>query len=132
MLAEPSAAKLASAGAVEVIDAVARETLATQIAALPAESVLVKAGEMTVLLARAHQIPNALREIARLREVTFRAAGEGTNRAMDLDWFDRHYLHLFLWNAAEREIVGAYRLAPSDEILPSLGPRGFYSRTLFA
>jgi putative hemolysin len=71
-----------------------------------------------------------LPEIARLRELTFRAVGEGTGRAHDLDRFDAHYLHLFVWDRERREVAGAYRLCPTD----GLGPRGvdgLYTRTLF-
>ena len=76
-------------------------------------------------------IPNVLREIGRLRELTFRGAGEGTGNPLDLDGFDPHYLHLFLWSKAAREVAGAYRLGPTAEILPRFGVRGLYSSTLF-
>ena len=62
-----------------------------------------------------------LEEIGRLREVTFRAVGEGTGGSCDLDAFDQHYLHLFAWHAGRREVIGAYRLGPTDEILPDRG-----------
>jgi putative hemolysin len=84
-------------------------------------------GDLVVYLATAAEIPNTLVEIARLREVTFRAAGEGTGKPLDLDRFDRHYLHLFVWHTRRREIVGAYRLAPTD----SARRHGLYTETLF-
>ena len=84
-----------------------------------------------VLHARAPQIRNVLREIGRLREVTFRAAGEGTGKAMDLDTFDYDYVQMFLWNAAKGEVVGAYRLGMTDELLPAKGRLGLYTSTLF-
>ena len=87
--------------------------------------------DLMVYLAQARQIPNVLREIGRLREITFRQAGEGTGGAIDLDTFDSHYLHLFIWNREKREVVGAYRLGPTDQILPAYGVRGLYSSTLF-
>ena len=92
---------------------------------------LVKAGEYVVSVAAADQIPTTLLEIGRLREFTFRGAGEGTGFATDLDVFDRHYEHLLLWNREKREIAGAYRLARTDEILERQGPRGLYTSTLF-
>ena len=55
-----------------------------------------------------------LREIGRLRELSFRAASEGTGNSLDLDRFDAHYLHLFVWNEAASEIVGAYRLGRAE------------------
>jgi putative hemolysin len=66
-----------------------------------------------------------LREIGRLRELTFRAVGEGTGKSLDLDRFDGEYLHLFVWNASRNEVVGAYRLAGTDVV------RNLYTATLF-
>ena len=51
-----------------------------------------------------------LDEIGRLREITFRAVGEGTGRRKDTDHFDQYYRHLILWDDNDLEIVGAYRL----------------------
>lgn len=72
-----------------------------------------------------------LREIGRLREVTFRAAGEGTGREIDLDRFDAHYLHLFVWNATTRRVIGAYRMGQTDVLLDRFGVNGLYTSTLF-
>lgn len=52
------------------------------------------------------KIPNVLNEIGRLREVTFRAVGEGTNRSIDLDEYDLYYYHLFIW-VKRKKNVGA-------------------------
>jgi len=98
---------------------------ASEIAQLPATSLLDSAGDLHVYLSGASLIPHTLREIGRLREITFRHAGEGTGRAADLDAFDPHYLHLFVWNAARKEIVAAYRLRTTD------GSAALYTRTLF-
>lgn len=114
-----------------VVEAVANETLQRDVEALPAECRLVTHGEYSAYLAQAEEIPNAMRELGRLREVTFRAAGEGTGKRSDLDRFDRHYRHLLLWNHAKHELVGAYRLGATTEILPRLGPAGLYTSTLF-
>jgi putative hemolysin len=100
------------------------DVLAGEIAAL---TPLDRSGDLEVYLAAAAEIPKTLVEIARLREVTFRAAGEGTGKPLDLDRFDRHYLHLFVWHARRREIAGAYRLAPTD----SARRHGLYTETLF-
>ena len=80
--------------------------LSNEIAALPAECLIENTREFAVYLAEARQIPFALQEIGRLREITFRAAGEGTGEPTDLDRFDPYYLHLFLWNKGKREIAG--------------------------
>ena len=105
--------------------------LESEVDALPAEQRLADAGEFAVCFARAPQIPTVLREVGRLREIAFRAVGEGTGRARDLDRFDEYYLHLFVWNRARREVVGAYRVGLSDEILPRFGRDGLYTSTLF-
>ena len=64
----------------------------------------------TVYCAPTMKIPNILNEIGRLRELTFRAVGEGTNRSIDLDEFDLYYYHLFIWDNDTDRIVGAYRV----------------------
>ncbi len=105
--------------------------LRRDLAALDASCTLLKQDQFRVLCARAQQLPSVLPEIGRLRELTFRAVGEGTGRARDLDRFDVFYLHLFIWNEEAGEIVGAYRLGPTDEIVPRYGLRGLYTNTLF-
>jgi putative hemolysin len=72
-----------------------------------------------------------LHEIGRQREITFRAAGEGTGRALDLDDFDQNYFHLFAYNKKQHELMGAYRLGLTDELLRDKGLGGLYSSTLF-
>lgn len=76
-------------------------------------------------------IPNILREIGRLREITFREVGEGTNKKIDLDNYDIYYNHLFIWDKDLQNIVGAYRIGKGDEILDTMGRRGFYLSELF-
>ncbi len=93
---------------------------------------LVASGEYTAYIAEAHQIPSVLGEICRLREITFRAAGEGTGKALDTDSFDAHYQHLFLWRRDKRYVVGAYRLGETSQILERFGAKGLYTNTLFA
>ncbi|HLK21146.1 MAG TPA: GNAT family N-acyltransferase [Bryobacteraceae bacterium] len=115
----------------QVAQLVMPELIAADIARLGADRTLVESGELTVLLARAAEIPNGLREIGRLRELTFREIGEGTGKSIDRDAFDDHYWHLFVWNKRQSEIVGAYRLGPSDEILPRAGVKGLYTSSLF-
>lgn len=81
--------------------------------------------------ANAEQIPNILREFGRLREITFRAIGEGTNNEIDLDHYDQHYHHLFLWDKEKSKIVGAYRMAIGSEVYAKYGIKGFYINELF-
>jgi len=84
-----------------------------------------------VIQATTDQIPHILLEIGRLREMTFRAVGEGTGKAVDIDRFDHSYTHLFIWNREKKEVVGAYRLGKTDEIIRQQGVRGLYTSTLF-
>lgn len=84
-----------------------------------------------VFLAPANKMPNALQEIGRLREITFRAIGEGTNKAVDLDEFDRYYHHMFLWDTSNERIAGAYRMGLGREIFKKYGVNGFYLQNLF-
>lgn len=120
-----------AAGAAAVIDEVPRATLKAEINAFSPDQRLVDRGRFQVYCARAGQIPWALQEIGRLRELTFRAVGEGTGRCSDVDLFDAFYLHLFLWDAHAAAIAGAYRLGLVDEILPRHGKRGLYTHSLF-
>lgn len=116
---------------VPVTAAGAAGDLAREVAWLPPEQNLVEAGDYRVYVAGAKQIPSVLREIARLREVTFRAVGEGTGGVWDMDAFDRFYQHLFVWNEKKSEVVGAYRLGLTDKILAQYGLGGLYTSTLF-
>ncbi|HMG10850.1 MAG TPA: lysophospholipid acyltransferase family protein [Mucilaginibacter sp.] len=76
-------------------------------------------------------IPNVIREIGRLREVTFREVGEGTNKSIDIDEYDIYYNHLFIWDFEAKMIVGAYRIGLGDEIFYGVGKKGFYITELF-
>jgi putative hemolysin len=72
-----------------------------------------------------------MREIGRLRELSFRQVEEGTGEMFDLDAFDRHYRHLVLWDADDLEIAGAYRIAECQKVIESKGIAGLYSSSLF-
>ncbi|MBL0712505.1 MAG: lysophospholipid acyltransferase family protein [Desulfosarcina sp.] len=115
----------------KIIPPVPLDPLKAEIASLPEEQELVRHGSFSVYVARAAQIPHLLKEIGRLREVTFRAVGEGTGRALDLDLFDEYYRHLFLWQRENHEIAGGYRLGLTDRIIDAFGPQGLYTSTLF-
>ena len=77
------------------------------------------------------RIPNILTEIGRLREITFREVGEGTNKSIDTDEFDLYYHHLFLWDKVNKKIVGAYRVGKGNDIYRKFRKNGFYISTLF-
>ena len=72
-----------------------------------------------------------LRELGRLREIAFRAVGEGSGKRRDTDRYDDDYLHLILWDDSDLEIVGAYRFMPTARQVEAHGPQGLYSYSLF-
>ena len=77
-----------------------------------------KAGNEIYIITH-HNAPNVMREIGRLREIAFRAAGGGTGQALDLDEFDvceRPYYQLIVWNPDAEEILGGYRFLPPSDI----------------
>ena len=95
------------------------------------DALLFKNNNYECYFSKAHEIPNVLREIGRLREITFREIGEGTNQEIDLDRYDVHYHHLFLWDNEANKIVGAYRMALGKEVYEQFGVDGFYLNELF-
>jgi putative hemolysin len=105
--------------------------LQLELQALPADALLEKTGDMSVYALTSRQAPRIVREIGRLRELTFRASGEGTGKARDLDRFDAYYTHLVLWNGQRGEIAGAYRICNVQHVVHRYGLRGLYTATLF-
>ena len=92
---------------------------------------LLESKNYEVFFANAKQIPNLLHEIGRLREITFREVGEGTNKSIDLDKYDKYYYHMFLWDREAKCLAGAYRMGLGKEIYKKYGINGFYVQTLF-
>ncbi len=111
----------------------AKETglIAAEMRCLPPEQFLFSSKNFNVVSAVAEQIPNVLHEIGRLREISFRKAGEGTGNAIDIDRFDQYYQHIMLWDREREEIIGGYRLGRADAILKERGFPGLYTSTLF-
>lgn len=72
-----------------------------------------------------------LKELGRLRELSFRKVGEGVNKKRDTDKYDIYYQHIILWDENDLEIVGSYRIGNSDFIFKNIRVKGFYSNTLF-
>lgn len=92
---------------------------------------LLESKNYEVFLVSADKIPNILKELGRLREITFREIGEGTNNAIDLDSCDSYYHHMFLWDNAAKKIAGAYRMGLGSKIFSKYGIDGFYLQDLF-
>jgi putative hemolysin len=114
-----------------IAEPVPAHILQQEINALPDSQRLVTNNSQVVYYAEAAQIPQLLQEIGRLREVTFRAVGEGTGKSVDLELYDNYYQHLFIWNEQNSELVGAYRLGLTDQIIKRYGKKGLYTYSLF-
>jgi len=92
---------------------------------------IIESKNYEIFLADADSIPNIITEIGRLREITYREVGEGTNQEIDLDKYDKYYKHLFLWDSENKIIVGAYRMGMGIDIYKKYGIDGFYTHELF-
>lgn len=92
---------------------------------------LFSKGDFSVFCAPFGRLPEVIHAIGSAREMTFRAAGEGTGKSEDIDAFDPHYLHLFLWDHVRQRIAGGYRIGKTDEIIARHGLNGLYSRSLY-
>ncbi len=108
-----------------------RAALREEVKALRPAYELFSSKNYVVLFAPTRVIPNLICEIGRLREITFRAVGEGTNRASDIDEYDFYYHHLIVWDEDAGSLVGAYRIGKGKEILSQYGIKGFYINSLF-
>ena len=116
----------------DIITPVKCEDMETEILKLRNQNCrLLESKNYEVFLANSRDIPNILKEIGRLREITFREVGEGTNQAIDLDKFDEYYHHMFLWDNDTKCIAGAYRMGLGQRIYAKYGIDGFYLQDLF-
>lgn len=117
--------------AIDIIPPVDNDLIEAELLALPEKQKVVSQNEFDVYLAFANELPNALKELGRLREITFRAVGEGTNLSIDVDEYDLYYHHLILWDRENKKIAGAYRVGKGNDIVNKFGARGFYISSLF-
>lgn len=101
-----------------------------ELEAIREKAFLYSTSDYDCYLADYEDIPNLMHEIARLREETFRAIGEGTGKSLDQDEFDRHFKQMILWDKVKQKIAGCYRLGIGSEIIPKYGIKGFYVSTL--
>lgn len=72
-----------------------------------------------------------IKEIGRLREISFRQVKEGSGKKRDIDEFDYIYEHIVLWDEKDLEIVGSYRIVQAQEVIDALDIEGLYTSTLF-
>lgn len=114
----------------DIIEAVDPSLIKSEIEAI-ADCKTLSYDHFDCFVVGSERIPNLLREIGRLREVTFRAVGEGTNKSIDLDEYDLYYNHLILWDRKAEKIAGAYRVGNGAQIMQRYGKKGFYISSLF-
>ncbi len=117
--------------AAKIISPVAENLIFEDISNLANHNLILTEKNYEVYIANFQEIPNVIKEIGRLREITFREIGEGTNKSIDLDKYDVYYKHLFIWDKDQHKIVGCYRIGLGDLITKNYGVKGFYIRNLF-
>ncbi len=114
-----------------IIAPVPHSDLIIELSGIPDEDLLFSFRNFEIYCTKVKNIPNILKEIGRLREVSFRIEGEGTNKSCDLDEYDLYYQHLFIWDTDKESIAGAYRVGLGKDIFHQYGKRGFYIHSLF-
>ncbi|WP_130733271.1 lysophospholipid acyltransferase family protein [Flavobacterium sp. J27] len=124
--------KLPKSSPKQIVKPANHEQILEEIVALREQDCrLLQSKNYEVFLITADKIPNILHEIGRLREITFREVGEGTNESIDLDTYDQYYHHMFLWDDEAQVIAGAYRMGLGSQIYTKYGIDGFYLHDLF-
>jgi putative hemolysin len=114
-----------------IVAEVPKALLCDDIRQLDGSDWLLALGGYEVYWTTSNKLPHVLREIGRLREIAFRAVCEGTGQALDLDAFDPFYHHLFVWHPASSSIVGAYRVAFTEQLIAERGVTALYTHSLF-
>ncbi len=107
------------------------QLIEAEIGRLKFNSLIASQAEFDIFVVEAKDIPYTIQEIGRLRELTFRAVGEGTRKARDLDEYDLYYRQLILWDREAKQIAGGYRMGIGDEIFERYGIGGFYIHSFF-
>jgi putative hemolysin len=115
----------------EIMHQVDKGQLKKEVEQLPEKQHLVDYKSFSVYYGKRQQIPNVVEEITRLREVVFRQYNEGSGEACDTDEFDDTYMHLFIYNHDDGEIIGAYRMGLSDELLKGGNINNLYLAKMF-
>ena len=105
--------------------------LVEEIEALPDKQRLIDLKGFMVYYGYQAQMPETVREIGRLRELTFRELNEGSGKSCDIDGYDETYIHLFVWDGEARQIVGAYRMGQVDRLTGTNGAHPLYLSRMF-
>ncbi|ABG39112.1 phospholipid/glycerol acyltransferase [Paraglaciecola sp. T6c] len=116
-----------------LISQVPGSVINTELAQLDESQTLLSYRNLDVYYAYYEQIPQTVKEIARLRELVFREHDEGSGNSLDTDDFDKTYTHLFIVERDLGRIIGAYRMGQSDRLLAnaSLNIDPFYLSAMF-
>jgi putative hemolysin len=108
-----------------------KDIIIEEINRLAENHTLFRQGPFILLFAHPNELKYVMEEIGRLREITFREVGEGTNKELDIDKYDAYYHQLFIWDHEQETIVGAYRIGMGAEIITKYGRKGFYTDSIF-
>ena len=127
----PWQASLLNALAEDIMPPGSTDTLIEELSCLPKEQHLLDFKSFSVYYGYQHQIPQCVQEITRLREITFRSHNEGSGLACDTDKFDATYMHLFIFDHAEKEIIGAYRIGQTDILQKNNDKSALYLSQMF-
>ncbi|MFP4025401.1 MAG: GNAT family N-acyltransferase [Thiohalospira sp.] len=114
-----------------IADTVNQDELVKEVKSLIENYLLFENRNFKIFCAPSTEMPLSMHEIGRLRELTFREVGEGTNRSLDIDEYDFYYNQLVVWDDEENKIVGAYRIGKGKDIIAQYGLPGFYIHSLF-
>jgi len=114
-----------------LISPVAEGRLKNEFDKIRSEYELFSVRNFSVVCSPTWVIPEIIREIGRLREMTFREVGEGTNKSIDIDEYDLYYNQLFIWDLDKNRIAGSYRIGKGKDITSFYGIKGFYINSLF-
>lgn len=115
----------------DIIPAVPFKLIKNELLALPAKQHLVDFKNYSIYYGYYEQLKNTVREITRLREITFRDIEEGSGSDRDTDQFDKTYTQLFIVNNEREEIIGAYRMGQIDRLLKDGDRMGIYLSKMF-
>lgn len=114
-----------------IVEPVGHELVLAEVENLRKKHLIHEQNNFEIFISPSLEIPNIINEIGRLREITFRDVGEGSNKKIDIDEYDLYYHHLFIWDKVAEKIVGAYRMGKGKDILQKFGKKGFYIDSLF-
>jgi putative hemolysin len=125
-IAEPEASDLP-----DIIPAVPASLIKEELAGLPEKQHLLDFKNYSVFYGYYEQLENTVREITRLREVTFREMKEGSGAERDTDRYDTTYTQLFIFDNSSEEIIGAYRIGQIDKLISKGDAREIYLSKMF-